>query len=106
MHALTGLVLDPYFSAPKMRWLRDTLTTEGVVTTTDTWLVHRLTGAFVTDASTASRSLLLDLDAVAWSPELLGLFGLEGERLPRVVASDEVVGETSGLRRRRFRSPG
>ncbi len=65
------------------------------MTTTDTWLVHRLCGAFVTDASTASRSLLLDLDAVAWSPELLGLFGLEGERMPRVVASDEVVGETS-----------
>ena len=94
VHALTGLELDPYFSAPKMRWLRDTLTTEGVVTTTDTWLVHRLCGAFVTDASTASRSLLLDLDAVAWSPELLGLFGLDGERMPRVVASDEVVGET------------
>ena len=95
VHALTGLELDPYFSAPKMRWLRDTLTTVGVVTTTDTWLVHRLCGAFVTDASTASRSLLLDLDAVAWSPELFGLFGLEGERMPRVVASDEVVGETS-----------
>jgi glycerol kinase len=94
VHALTGLELDPYFSAPKMRWLRDTLTTEGVVTTTDTWLVHRLCGAFVTDAATASRSLLLDLDAVAWSPELLGLFGLDGERMPRVVASDEVVGET------------
>ena len=46
---LTGLVLDPYFSAPKMRWLRDHVTTEGVVTTTDTWLVHRLCGAFVTD---------------------------------------------------------
>lgn len=94
VHALTGLELDPYFSAPKMRWLRDTLTTEGVVTTTDTWLVHRLCGAFVTDASTASRSLLLDLDAVAWSPELLGLFGLDGERMPRIVANDEVVGET------------
>ena len=97
VHALTGLELDPYFSAPKMRWLRDTLTTEGVVTTTDTWLVHRLCGAFVTDASTASRSLLLDLDAVAWSPELLGLFGLDGERMPRVVASDEVVGETDAF---------
>ena len=97
VHALTGLELDPYFSAPKMRWLRDTLTTDGVVTTTDTWLVHRLCGAFVTDASTASRSLLLDLDAVAWSPELLGLFGLDGERMPRVVASDEVVGETDAF---------
>lgn len=93
--ALTGLELDPYFSAPKMRWLRDHLTGEGVVTTTDTWLVHRLCGAFVTDASTASRSLLLDLDRVEWSPELLHLFGLEGERLPEVVGSDVVVGETT-----------
>jgi glycerol kinase len=75
----TGLVLDPYFSAPKMRWLRENLTTEGVVTTTDTWLVQRLCGAFVTDASTASRSLLLDLDSVAWSDELLALFGLDGD---------------------------
>jgi glycerol kinase len=92
--ALTGLVLDPYFSAPKMRWLRDNLTTEGVVTTTDTWLVHRLCGAFVTDTSTASRSLLLDLDRRAWSDELVDLFGLGAELLPDVVASDAVVGET------------
>lgn len=97
VHALTGLELDPYFSAPKMRWLRDTLTTEGVVTTTDTWIVHRLCGAFVTDASTASRSLLLDLDEVAWSTELLVLFGLDHERMPRIVASDDVVGETAAF---------
>jgi glycerol kinase len=95
VHALTGLELDPYFSAPKLRWVRDTLTTQGVVTTTDTWIVHRLCGAFVTDASTASRSLLLDLDDVAWSPELVQLFDLRDEPLPRVVASDEVVGETT-----------
>ena len=92
---LTGLVLDPYFSAPKMRWLRDHVTTEGVVTTTDTWLVHRLCGAFVTDASTASRSLVLDVDMVDWSRELLTLFGLDDESLPEIVASDDVVGTTS-----------
>ncbi|MGL4175996.1 MAG: FGGY family carbohydrate kinase [Dermatophilaceae bacterium] len=95
VHELTGLELDPYFSAPKMRWLRDTLTTDGVVTTTDTWLVHRLCGAFVTDSATASRSLLLDLDDVAWSAELRQLFGLHDERLPRIVPSDEIVGETT-----------
>jgi glycerol kinase len=94
---LTGLVLDPYFSAPKLRWLRDQVTTDGVVTTTDTWLVHRLCGAFVTDTSTASRSLLLDLDTATWSDELLGVFGLEDEALPLVVASDEVVGETGAF---------
>lgn len=91
----TGLVLDPYFSAPKMRWIREQLTTEGVVTTSDTWLVHQLTGEFVTDASTASRSLLTDLDSVSWDPELLALFDLAGEDLPRIVANDEVVGETA-----------
>ncbi|UGQ11353.1 carbohydrate kinase [Yinghuangia sp. ASG 101] len=90
----TGLVLDPYFSAPKMAWLRRNVTREGVVTTTDTWLVHHLTGEFVTDAATASRSLILDLDTVTWDEELLGLFGLTGERLPRIVACDDIVGTT------------
>jgi glycerol kinase len=97
--ARTGLVLDPYFSAPKMAWLRREVTDEGVVTTTDTWLVHRLTGAFVTDVATASRSLLLDLDAVGWSLELAALFGLDGEPLPRLVACDEVVGTTTAFGR-------
>ena len=94
---VTGLVLDPYFSAPKMAWLRRNVTREGVVTTTDTWLVSQLTGEFVTDVSTASRSLLLDVDAVAWSEDLLDIFGLGGERLPRIVASDEVVGTTTAF---------
>jgi glycerol kinase len=92
---LTGLVLDPYFSAPKMRWLREHQTADGVVTTTDTWLVHQLCGAFVTDASTASRTLLLDLDAVDWSAELVDLFALGGEELPDIVASDTIVGTTT-----------
>ncbi|KUI25402.1 FGGY family carbohydrate kinase [Mycobacterium sp. GA-2829] len=90
----TGLVLDPYFSAPKMAWLRANLTRGGVVTTTDTWLVHRLCGAFVTDASTASRSLLTALDAHTWDDELLDLFGLTGEALPTITDCDEMVGET------------
>ncbi|MBU2664834.1 glycerol kinase [Actinoplanes bogorensis] len=94
---LTGLILDPYFSAPKMRWLRDHRTGEGVVTTTDTWLVHQLCGAFVTDVSTASRSLLLDLGTVTWNGELLDLFGLGGEELPALVASDDIVGTTSAF---------
>lgn len=91
----TGLVLDPYFSAPKLRWVREQLTRDGVVTTTDTWLIHHLTGAFVTDASTASRSLLLDLDRVAYDDELVELFELAGERLPQVVGCDQVVGQTA-----------
>lgn len=90
----TGLVLDPYFSAPKMAWIRRNLTRAGVVTTTDAWLLHRLCGAFVTDTSTASRSLLLDLDTADWDDELLTLLGLTGEALPEIVASDEIVGTT------------
>ncbi len=93
----TGLVLDPYFSAPKMTWLRRHVTTDGVVTTTDSWLIHQLCGAFVTDASTASRSLVLDIDRVEWDPELLGLFGLEDEPLPQIVGCDETVGVTTAF---------
>ncbi|MGV9310642.1 FGGY family carbohydrate kinase [Streptomyces sp. NPDC003691] len=92
--ARTGLVLDPYFSAPKMAWIRRRLTAEGVVTTLDTWLLHHLTGEFVTDAATASRSLLLDLDRADWDPELAGLFGLADEPLPRIAACDEIIGTT------------
>ncbi|OBF14653.1 FGGY family carbohydrate kinase [Mycobacterium sp. ACS4331] len=92
--ARTGLVLDPYFSAPKMMWIRDNLTRDGVVTTSDTWLLHQLTGAFVTDVSTASRSLLTDLDSGKWDDELLELFGLGGEQLPEIVDCDQIVGDT------------
>jgi len=93
----TGLVLDPYFSAPKMTWIRENFTRDGVVTTSDAWLLHQLTGEFVTDVATASRSLIMDLDARAWDPELLRHFGLEGEALPRIVACDEVIGMTSAF---------
>ncbi len=95
VHQRTGLVLDCYFTAPKMVWLRENLTREGVVTTTDTWIVHKLTGEFVTDTSTASRSLLFNGDDVAWDPRLLEIFGLADERLPRAVPSDEIVGTTT-----------
>ncbi len=76
----TGLVLDSYFAAPKMAWLRRNRTTAGVVTRTDTWLLHQLSGELVTDASTASRSLLTDLDSGRWDDDLLALFGLQARR--------------------------
>ena len=95
LHERTGLTLDPYFAAPKLSWLREEVTREGVVTTSDAWLVHELCGAFVTDASTASRTMLLDLDSVTWSDELVGVFGLAAERRPEVVGCDEVVGTTA-----------
>ncbi|GLX22674.1 FGGY family carbohydrate kinase [Streptomyces lavendulae] len=93
----TGLPLDPYFAAPKMAWIRRNLTRRGVVTTSDAWLVHRLTGAFVTDAATAGRTQLLDLDTVGWSPDALGAFGLDGEPLPEVVDADTRVGTTTAF---------
>ncbi|WP_327433773.1 FGGY family carbohydrate kinase [Streptomyces sp. NBC_01236] len=92
---LTGLPLDPYFAAPKMAWIRRHRTRAGVVTTSDAWLVHRLTGAYVTDAATAGRTQLLDLDRVEWSPAALDVFGLSGERLPEVVDADTRSGTTS-----------
>ncbi len=82
--SITGLPLDPYFAAPKMSWLRENLSSDGVVTTTDTWLLARLGAGYVTDASTASRTLLLDLDKADWSAEACSVFGLDPAALPAV----------------------
>ena len=90
----TGLVLDPYFSAPKLSWLRAHVTTDGVVTTTDTWLLHALTETFVTDVSTASRSLLMNLDDLEWDDELCEFFELTPELLPDIVPCDSNLGTT------------
>lgn len=95
--ARTGLVLDPYFSAPKMAWLRRNIERGGVVTTSDSWLLHRLTGEFVTDATTASRSLLVELGGHHFDAALLELFGLAGERLPRIAGNDEIIGTTTAF---------
>ena len=95
--AISGLPLDPYFSAPKMAWLRRNRTGEGVVTTTDAWLLHALTGRFVTDVTTASRSMVLDLDGRSWSDEALAIFGLDGEDLPEVVGCTGTFGTTAAF---------
>jgi glycerol kinase len=94
---LTGLPLDPYFAAPKMTWLRREGGEEGVVTTVDAWLNRRIAGAFVTDAATASRTLLLDLDSTSWSPEACALFGLDPDAQPQIVDCAGAVGETSAF---------
>jgi glycerol kinase len=94
---LTGLPLDPYFSAPKMTWLRRNRTTDGVVTTTDSWLLHALTGRYLTDVTTASRSLLLDLDTRVWSEEAAGMFDLEPGDLPEVVGCAGRFGTTAAF---------
>ena len=93
--AITGLPLDPYFAAPKMTWLRENLTGAGTVTTTDTWLLHRLGARYVTDAATASRTMLLDLGSVAWSAAACTAFGLDPGALPAVADCAGIVGETT-----------
>jgi glycerol kinase len=95
--ALTGLPLDPYFAAPKMTWLRREQGEQGVVTTVDAWLNHRLAGAYVTDAATASRTLLLDLERTTWSAEACALFGLDPAAQPEIVDCDAAVGETGAF---------
>jgi glycerol kinase len=97
LSAISGLPLDPYFAAPKMTWLRENLTTAGTVTTTDTWLLHRLGAGYVTDAATASRTMLLDLDAVTWSDRACAAFGLEAAALPAVADCAGFAGETTAF---------
>jgi glycerol kinase len=99
----TGLVLDPYFSGTKIEWLlrnvdglaeraRDGRAVFGTV---DSWVIYKLTGEHVTDATNASRTLLCDIHEVAWDPELLGILGHIPERaLPKIVPSCAVLGET------------
>jgi glycerol kinase len=98
IRARTGLTADPYFSASKLEWiLRETGgPREGLAFgTVDTWVASRLTGGavHVTDASNASRTMLLELATLEWSDELLRLFGVDRSLLPEVRRSAEVVGE-------------
>ncbi len=95
--AISGLPLDPYFSAPKMAWLRPQVASTSVITTTDTWLLHQLCGAFVTDVTTASRSMLLDLASRGWSKEACASFGLEATLLPEVVGCATSIGHTDAF---------
>jgi glycerol kinase len=92
---LTGLELDPYFVAPKIAWLRTRVAPELTITTTDTWLLRRLCGAFVTDVATAGRSLLLDLDSGEWSDEACEIFDIDAALLAHVVGNAVPLGECS-----------
>ncbi len=92
--ARTGLIVSPYFSATKIGWLLDEVPGaragaergELAFGTVDSWLVHRMTGAHVTDATNASRTLLAGLDG-DWDDDLLGVFGVPRSMLPRIVPS-------------------
>lgn len=94
---LTGLPLDPYFAAPKMTWLRRQEGDGGIVSTVDAWLNHQLTGEGVTDAATASRTMLLNLATTEWSDEACALFGLDPGEQPRIVDCDAAIGETEAF---------
>jgi len=94
--AKTGLVPDPYFSATKLEWLLATLERPAGAAfgTVDSWLVHKLTRgrAHVTDHTNASRTMLYNIDRHAWDDELLAIFGVSAEMLPRVMPSAGVFG--------------
>ncbi len=92
---VTGLELDPYFVAPKIAWLRPHVPATAVITTTDTWLLHRLCGAFVTDVATAGRSLLADLETCTWHAQACELFGIDAATLPAIVGNATPLGTCS-----------
>lgn len=101
----TGLVLDAYFSATKLKWILDTV--EGArekaeagklcFGTVDTFLVWKLTRGkmFITDVSNASRTMLLNIHTLEWDNELLELFNIPRAILPEVKQSSEIYGETA-----------
>jgi glycerol kinase len=105
----TGLVLDPYFSATKLQWL---LTEGGVAPdddlafgTVDSWVLWNLTGEHATEPSNASRTMLYDIDAGAWSDDLLELFGVPRTCLPELRPSSGRFGVTDPARAAGLRVP-
>ena len=100
----TGLIVDAYFSATKIRWILENVpgarqkAEEGKLRfgTVDTWLVWMLTRgeAHVTDVSNASRTMLLNINTLQWDDELLSLFAIPKSMMPQVRSSSEVYGHT------------
>jgi glycerol kinase len=103
IRARTGLLLDPYFSATKLKWLLDQESGlreragELAAGTMDSWLIWNLTGgaAHVTDVSNASRTLLYNIHEKAWDPHLLALFDIPDVLLPDIGPSSGIVGHTA-----------
>ncbi|MFO0788154.1 MAG: glycerol kinase GlpK [Pirellulales bacterium] len=103
VHARTGLLFDPYFSATKIAWILDNVkgareaAEEGKLAcgTVDSWLIYKLTGGrmHVTDASNASRTLLMNIHGGDWDDELLGIFNVPRAILPAIRTSSEVYAE-------------
>jgi glycerol kinase len=103
----TGLVIDAYFSASKIRWLLENVPDararardgEILFGNIDTWLIWNLTEGrvHVTDPSNASRTMLMDLESGAWDDDLLGIFDVPRAVLPQIVPSSGRVGMMGGI---------
>jgi D-xylulose kinase len=99
IYATTGLTVDPYFTAPKVLWIKDN--EQDIFEKTHKFLlvhdyiIFRLTGLTVTDFSNASRTMLFDIAKADWSTKLLDGFEIPSEKLPSPVASGNRVGEVS-----------
>lgn len=93
--AKTGLVIDAYFSASKIRWILDRVPPgDYLFGNIDTWLIWKLTNGqvHVTDPSNASRTMLMNLATGDWDPDLLRVFGIPAEMMPRIVPSSFISG--------------
>ena len=100
----TGLIIDAYFSATKIKWILDNVpgararAEAGKLRfgTVDTWLIWNLTrgGCHVTDVSNASRTMLFDINSLTWDKELLELFDIPESMMPDVRSSSEIYGYT------------
>jgi glycerol kinase len=96
--ARTGLVLDPYFSGTKLRWLLQHTTEQNLAFgTIDSWLIWNLTRGrtHVTDVTNASRTLLFDIHRCRWDDELLSILGIPRSLLPEVCSSSGIVATTA-----------
>ncbi|MHA2150112.1 MAG: FGGY family carbohydrate kinase, partial [Candidatus Thorarchaeota archaeon] len=93
VYSITGLTVDPYFSAPKILWIKQN--EASVFKDADKfllvhdYLIYRLSDEFVTDYSNASRTMLFDVRRATWSERILDEFGIPEEKLPRTVAAKE-----------------
>jgi glycerol kinase len=103
----TGLVIDAYFSATKLKWILDNVPEakqkaergELAFGTVDSWLVWKLTGGkmHITDVSNASRTMLLNIRDVSWDNDLLTLFEIPASILPQVMPSSQAYGVTDHM---------
>ncbi|WP_341655576.1 glycerol kinase GlpK [Blattabacterium cuenoti] len=102
----TGLIIDPYFSATKIRWILENVpgakkkACSGFLAfgTIDSWLIWNLTGKriHVTDVTNASRTMLFNIHTLNWDQELVDLFNIPVTMLPEVKSSSEIFGYTTG----------